>query len=624
MELAKYNDITSCAGGPVLHVRVDPDTISSRLMRFDVCPGEFYSIEGLGRHRHGMTHGFSNPRAGSFTHVPMTACHFEHDFYVVRIQTDLFKKHFSLPIDYSSILQWVHSKGKTDKARDRGGRRIDFGNGGLCYLRKDPLGIEPTPPRKVVGMQQLPDGQPHIKHQLGRLLDSMQNCLDDLCRMRGKPLCFSNAARVAMHARHLREELGARCFRFEWVTIQLKKLSDLEEVVEHADEFNCSWPGCDRTSAYCVVLKGSDGGVWSLKVLANTRKVVGEYIRKKLLHPTNGAVPLFHVVQQAKVYLRNLQDSYDRLVQAHRGPWLGHELKWMHPQHLYLNDDLSYTETLPGCSWFTGRYVTTSAAISRDFWLSAGVHWANKWVRDPDKTRTDVVSLCWMCSYQVSWFKFWECMPAIESAWDLEGVVKQKCGAFFGGPHPRFSPPSFAGLADLFGEDIELKRNQVVAVLLDLVTWVEANGDTCTSLDLRSALKNANTKLRPIKVELDEFRLTMFVQIVVLSGLVKTGANVLTQSYPVEQRGSYKTLVESGVRPCDIDLALHQLSAELGLERHRGDFSECICCESRPSRQMVVDVFFCGMDLFHLMWDNKSCRFRSFVKRHGRHEWQPV
>ena len=121
-----------------------------------------------------------------------------------------------------------------------------------------------------------------------------------------------------------------------------------------------------------------------------------------------------------------------------------------------------------------------------------------------------------------------------------------------------------------------------------------------------------------------DFRLTIFVQIAVLSGLARGGSNVLSKAYPVKGRGSYNHLVETGIKEEDIENALHQLAMELGIDRERGDFPECICCESRVDRQHVRDVLFKGMDLFHLMWCHNDKKYRPFVKRYGTDYWVSV
>ena len=98
----------------------------------------------------------------------------------------------------------------------------------------------------------------------------------------------------------------------------------------------------------------------------------------------------------------------------------------------------------------------------------------------------------------------------------------------------------------------------------------------------------------------------------------------MTKSYPVKERGSFQQLMACNVREEDHPVALELLSSELGLLPHRGDNSECICCESRPEREHIKDALFRGMNLFHLMWDNGTATYKSYIKLYGSYDWIPV
>ena len=249
----------------------------------------------------------------------------------------------------------------------------------------------------------------------------------------------------------------------------------------------------------------------------------------------------------------------------------------------------------------------------------------------------------------MSWFKLWECMDDdLNNPMDLEGRTLDKFSGLMGGPGSRFSPPSFKSLRERLGslderthaqmspaerncdpsrdEKLQKEAKRAVEILSNLVEWVERKGDTCQTSEFRKALidTNQNLNLHDLKVELDEFRLTVFVQLVVLSGVAKKGCKVLTRSCPVENRGSFKTLQDCRTDMRNVDSALHQLSQELGLSQFRADIAECICCEARQERANVVDVMFQNQDSFHPMWDHSTGCHRACVKRCNTDRWVPA
>ena len=240
------------------------------------------------------------------------------------------------------------------------------------------------------------------------------------------------------------------------------------------------------------------------------------------------------------------------------------------------------------------------------------------------KDQDELITLAWICSYQVSWYKFWAVMPRVGASWDVEAKFLEEFDSFLGGLHTRFSPPRFKSLYDLFGREPGPGKKLVVELLKQTIDWVEEEGDNCTSSDFKEMLVGRSELLRPHSVELGEFRLTIFVQICVLAGVARRGCGVLTKSYPVKERGSYQQLVDCEVKEEDHDVVLELLSSELGIHPHQGDKSECICCESRDGRRHILDALFRGMHLFDLMWDNHSARYKSCVKRYGSREWIPV
>ena len=626
MRFAKHTDIVSRLGRktPVVWVQHDYDGPRARLHVMDVSPGEVHSISHLKRDMHGMKCAVAEDHTVSRTTIGARASLFEKNVMVCRTSHYVWKRHFGhLHVDLCRLVSLVMKLSQRDKRRDAGGWRFDFGNGGRSWSERSDTDDGRGVPRDLVCMDWI-SSCPTEKDMIAKILDGMQACSDEMCDIAGRPRAFPNQDRYRRHASKLSQAMGCTSSRFEWVTLQLKNLTDGHETKAHCDRSNCSWSSYDLTTAFCVVMVDSSGSLWSLKVLGNSRDVVGRYMRHRVTDVVGNSSPLRQIVTKAKVHLSRLDDSYQRLQSSCRGEWpQAHGLSWDQPNRFFLDDNMDYTTQKLGRSGREVSYITTSAAITRDFWVSPGVHWVHRW-RNSGHCRTDLVCLAWLCTHQVSWFKFWTVMPLVERAWDLEDRVVAEFGDFLGGANPRFSPPSFRSVCAAVGGKVGGRHDDVVAILVGLVEWIEDKGDSCDMKGFQQCLHRFNQCLRAHNVELSEFRLTIFVQVVVLSGLARSGYNVLSLSYPVKDRGSSATLSDAGVRREDVDNALHLLSVELGIELFRGDVAECICCELRFHRRHMRDVFFSGMDLFLLRCDYASGRFTPMVKRYGQHHWSKV
>ena len=608
---------------PWVYVRANHDGYQARTLKFKISPGEFYSITGLRRHPHGMVFDPPSNQMVASTIVPMAASQISCSFTVIRTSHEVWLDHFgSLRLEPQSIIRLVLDNSVSDPTRDRGGHRVDFGNCGHSWERTSNVAGIPTRPRTLVGLGIFNENNSRLRRQIGRLLDCMQACLDRCCDLSGTNRCFDNHRRTSMFALKLREALGARRFRFEWVTIQLKCITRGDETLEHTDSGNCTWPGYDRTTAFCLLLMDNQGFLWSLKVIGNSRKVAGDYLRARVTATdSTGMSPLTQLVSTCRIHLNRVQETCNLIARGRTTQT--HAVSAMRPHEMFLDDEIVYDRMHVGRGQNTIQFVHTAAGMSRDFWLSPGVHWLHRW-RVMGKDRDDLITAAWLCSYQVSWYKFWVVAPKLESIWDMEECFLQEFSTFFGGLHTRFSPPSFSSLYDLFGRQTDHRKQNVVDILSQTIDWVERQGDNCTTEDFKELLKGRASTLRPHRVEMGEFRLTVFVQLCVLSGIARKGCGVLTKSYPVKERGSYQQLLSCHVREEDHEIALELLSFELGLGRHRGDYTEGLCCESREERKHIVDALFKGMNLYHLMWDNGSARYKSFVKIYGSYGWTPV
>ena len=132
-------------------------------------------------------------------------------------------------------------------------------------------------------------------------------------------------------------------------------------------------------------------------------------MRSKLLSApgVKRQIPLKSLTGLCKRCALRVQATHNSLMDEHDGAWPGEELDWRFPERLLLLERMNWTTGALGHDGCDCKCVTTAASISRDFWLSPAAHWVNKWVlRGGD--RADLVTLCWTCTHQVSWFKLWE------------------------------------------------------------------------------------------------------------------------------------------------------------------------------------------------------------------------
>jgi len=379
---ATFGDVRKCHGGPVVHVKAHFETLLARLLRFEVSPGEFHSISDLGTHPHGMNFDRSHPQFVSLTDVPMSASHLEPSFVVVRFTNQIWKRHFDkLQVDIEGLVAWVHEQAVQDAARDSGGSRVDFGCCGQSWL-KDSSGSDCWCPNPLVGMNQFPSNKPHLRKDIGLILDAMQGCMDDVCDATRSSRCFQNEGRDELFAAKFREALSADSFRFEWCTLQLKNLTRGDLTKEHVDSFNCGMKDYDRTTSFCVVLRDQLGTLWSLKVIGNSRKVAGNFVRSKLLTSPGAErqIPLDSLTLLCQTYALRVQSTYNSLMDEYDGAWPGEELDWRFPERSLLLEGMNWTTGMSGHDGHNCKCVTTAASISRDFWLSPAAHWVNKWV----------------------------------------------------------------------------------------------------------------------------------------------------------------------------------------------------------------------------------------------------
>jgi hypothetical protein len=419
----------------------------------------------------------------------------------------------------------------------------------------------------------------------------------------------------------------------------LKNLTMNHMVREHKDQRNCTAEGYDRTTSVCAVFVDSVDHVWSIKLIGNMNMHAGSYVKKR--------TRVEHVCSIIWPYTVDIDESYSELRARYRkGKWsLDCVPTWREPWKLFLDDNYDY-EVLEvgGVGWEAGdtsvdpevnrwECLKVRAGMDRSLWLSAGAHHIHQW-RVKGKSLDELIELAWVGCYQNTWARFWKVVPKIERALEYEGTCRKMYGGFIGGPHKRFSPAGLKNgslIALFLGKDKTFDESKwgggVVALLKKLLVWVRERGDECSQKEFKDTLERYAKNLNDccLKVELGEFRLTIFIQLMVLSGCLDQGYTVLTKAYPVKERGSWKTLNgRVGLEEEEMFDTMREVSRELGLPKDRQDFCEGLCCEANPNRERVWELLFKGQNLFMLYQPKGEDRLVPCVKFYGSTEWVPL
>jgi hypothetical protein len=172
---------------------------------------------------------------------------------------------------------------------------------------------------------------------------------------------------------------------------------------------------------------------------------------------------------------------------------------------------------------------------------------------------------------------------------------------------------------------------------MSLIQWVEKNGNNCTVIEfdhhIQIILKSIRETPGGPSLQMGEFRLILFVQLVALSGLIRSGLGIVEKFYPVNGRGSF-THLQLGwqkakpkpwiVTPDEqdkFDLALEMICLETRLEYVNFSWAEGLLCESKPQRD-VQDTLMYGIDLtFIKRWDGPHSPCTRKIKRFNTRHW---
>lgn len=605
---------------------------------------EFYSLEKLGQNFHGMAYFDRDNECGTaHTRIPMQASVVNDNYVVLRGGDQKFADFFageSAPrIDLGALISRVISyqqdnpKTSDSSVRDDGGYRVELGCAGQAceygnvpkYFCNNKVFVEGNREHDA------------LKIGLGEVLDQMQLCLDYTDDLLGNPRHFASKEREASYAAKFRKELKAKWFRNEWVSIQVKQLDRMDTTNSHQDVSNCTWAGYDRTSSLCFVVLDANGKRWSVKIITNSRKRIGDHL---------GSLSCYtHLHQKANIYLKKIDLSYaqyrkDYFESTGLAFPEGYMLTWKRPDLILLDDGCKYIEEPLLHSDYKEKVVATveyvklrTAATTRDLWLSGPVHWFYKWRVNRGMGLEEAAALAWSAVYQPSFHRFWVVMPHVDRGGDYEKVCGEMFGKVTGGTGARFSPCGSNSIEEMLKDQgitatdaKELKKKQVIDRLMQLLFWVRDFGDTCTVNEFKEQIELASGDIHKIlhKAQLGPFRLTIFIQLMVLSGYIESGGGVLDKAYPVEDRGSYKTMKgECKIPPEQMATAMYLLSETLGIVKFREGAIENLACEMGKNRKVVSDYLYRGSAIF-MMRDDGEGRRRPWMKFYGTRTWMAV
>jgi hypothetical protein len=149
-------------------------------------------------------------------------------------------------------------------------------------------------------------------------------------------------------------------------------------------------------------------------------------------------------------------------------------------------------------------------------------------------------------------------------------IAHQLYGSWIGGKHPRFSPCGLDYNATFFGPDSLDNLWQVVEFLKTIIEWIDSlhSPTSLSDGELKSQYSHFCLSLADIcKCEINEFRIQILIEMIVLAGLVTKGHHVADRGYPAKGKGSYKLLQDNKVGDESMIETMQMLGFQLGISR---------------------------------------------------------
>jgi hypothetical protein len=615
-------------GPPQVTAFCDKGTSSQCKKVLNCAAFELYLMRDLRVHEHKFD--YSDGR-GISSHVatlsvPPQADYISPDgFCVLRSANPIITKNFEgVPVNLAPIILFTLQHGESSALRDGicGGKRIDCGCAGQAY---DSTGAPVTSVGFSV-FQKIASAEERniLLASLGCIQDGIQDCLDDIQCHLGLPLLFNFQPRVDAYASHLRNKFYATRLRNEWLTIQVKCLTRRDETQTHLDKSNCTWKGYSSTAALCFIGVDAFDILWSVKFLVNSRSKIGNYFDKK--DPIPQAL-----LSSCKGYLLRLDQGY----KTYEG---GHEIKsltWRNFEDFYLDDHAPWEKTEEET-----QFVRLPTALTRNYWMSPAIHRLTQF-KESGFSKEALLEMLLLSSYQTNWSRYWVVTAKMlllpeEDSEELEEllfhpsrvycrIAHQLYGSWIGGKHPRFSPCGLDYNALFFGPDSLDNLWQVVEFLKTIIEWIDSlhSPTSLSDGELKLQYSHFCLSLADIcKCEINEFRIQILIEMIVLAGLVTKGHHVADRGYPAKGKGSYKLLQDNKVGDESMIETMQMLGFQLGISRQ--SLQENLCCESRPERNEIWDCFYRGQSLFLLRPCGGDGGMAVFCKAYGKRNWIKV
>jgi hypothetical protein len=574
---------------------------------------------------------------------------------VLRVNSAHFQNTFmGVKVNFGRLFRFVldcNTAGR-DQLRDGSSAqcwnpRYDLGVAGLAYCRKEKEDERAAPRDVVCGRKKLDaheDGL-EIRRDLGKLMDCAVKLMDrmqeDNPHMGNK--LFDSATRNKKYASQLTEYLQAGTKRVEWLTIQIKCLDRGDVTNTHTDEQNCCWVGYNVTGTLCFMFRDFYGIFWSLKIIINSRKVIGDYLIPGML---SSYVAL-------KNQLNKIDNAYWRLTKQYKGdfPLLMNPMSARNFRSLFLDDNMPWQEIQIGNEGSTLSMSTMKvvAAPQRHFFLSLAVSALRMSSEKHNLSVRDKMKFALLFSYQSSYLRTYYVMKTFTPSTCQEYYKKmvEVFGKFKGGKFPRFSPCGLdIGQYYIEGDEAQNRLNIVVNHFFNLIKWVnrhtmeedlgyDGSREVITTAELRSRVLEFVSSLGmvfqdEVKPEIAEFKTLLLLQLCSLAGvglkahpiLCKlvyiasgTGSHAFLHGYKKKNKKQLKYGMET-------DDVANTLGVALLLDAHEiGNAMDCLFCESQGKRSVddVYDVFVQGQDLFTV----DACGHR-LIKKYGKLSWERI
>lgn len=602
---------------------------------------EYYLVDKLKHRTHGFENGSPIPNCQTNSRVifnyPQGVDHLSDDVSVVRGGSNMFQKHFNgLRLCPATLVKFVISSGASNAKRDGDDakfagikRRITFGCCGQSFTSERVNGFHA--PKSTYGLDALENiendmDRRTLKQSLASALDCMQDCEDEIEVVHlSNPMPFNHPLRTERFGKQLRESIGAKRFRREDVTIQVKCISRNERTANHTDDLNCNWITYTKTSSLCLSLVDALGDIWSVKIVTNSRAKAGNFFDSIM-----NLVPILTRIQRQ---MESLNHAYESLVLAQRSAG-GHQypekLTAKMFKRLVLDDFCPWEEVDIGNGMLLQRLEFPAATV-RDIHLSAPttvVYQHHQQVNDPARS----IMLALSAAYMTGYHRFY-CLGCIyddllaSSSTPHVDYYKKAMHHFrvpFGDIQVGRINPSGVDFSKVYMNEDGTSNGVMEDMASDvhaLLDWINNTVGTDdfhhVSIEQRFRSTLAGWKDKCYDTDIGEFRLMIAVQILILAGVVVKGHNDLHNLvYPVSNLGAAKQLahIKAHERPA----VLHRIITEMDIEEYGTNAAEGSLCETSENRVCrIKDYVFKDQIMFTIGKNGEH-----LLKRYNSDTWE--